>query len=594
MSDYKAPLRDIEFVVNEVAKLSEILSLPSFSDFDTDIVKAVLAEGGRLAEEVLGPINREGDLQGAKWSEAGVETAEGWASAYQQFAEGGWCSVSLGAEYGGQGLPKLVSTAVQELWAASNMSFSLCPLLTQGAIEAIDSHAEEQLKATFLPKMASGEWTGTMNLTEPQAGSDLSAVRSKAERCGNHYLISGQKIFITYGEHDLTENIIHLVLARTPDAPPGVKGISLFIVPKFIVEKDGSLGERNDVRCASLEHKLGIHASPTCVMSFGEDTGAIGYLVGEENKGLMYMFTMMNQARHAVGIQGYAIAERAYQQAVSYARDRVQGKPMGIGENDSRAIINHPDIRRILMTMRSQIEAMRALACVSAAAFDKAGSLADPDQQTYYQRRGELLTPIVKGWSTEIGVDICSLGVQVHGGMGFIEETGAAQHYRDSRITPIYEGTTGIQAGDLIGRKLARDGGQGLTELVAEMKLFSDELAKETDAALNRMSIALVSAIKSIEMAGESLLQSNDPRLPAAASVDFLMLLGYACGTWVMSQSALIAQRHVEKGESDTAFCQSKILTAQFYCQHIQPKGEAHLKALLSSADALMLDESQF
>ena len=562
MSDYKAPLRDIEFVVNEVAKLAEILSLPSFSDFDTDIVKAVLAEGGRLAEEVLGPINRQGDLQGATWSEAGVETADGWGSAYQQFAEGGWCSVSLDAEYGGQGLPNLVSTAVQELWAASNMSFSLCPLLTQGAIEAIDSHAEEQLKATFLPKMASGEWTGTMNLTEPQAGSDLSAVRSKAERCGDHYLISGQKIFITYGEHDLTENIIHLVLARTPDAPPGVKGISLFIVPKFIVENDGSLGDRNDVRCASLEHKLGIHASPTCVMSFGENDGAIGYLVGEENKGLVYMFTMMNQARHAVGIQGYAIAERAYQQAVSYARDRVQGKPMGIAKDESQAIINHPDIRRILMTMRSQVEAMRALACVSAAAFDKSTSLADADQQIYFQRRGELLTPVVKGWSTEIGVDICSLGVQVHGGMGFIEETGAAQHYRDSRIAPIYEGTTGIQAGDLIGRKLARDGGQGLAELVAEMKLFSDELAKETDSALNRMSIALVSAIKSIETAGENLLQSNDPRLPAAASVDFLMLFGYACGTWVMSQSALIAHKQIEKGEGDIAFYESKILTA--------------------------------
>ncbi len=593
MSDYKAPIRDIEFVINEVANLQEILELPKFKDFDVETVSAVVREGAKLSEEVLGPLNKSGDVEGATWSEQGVQTAGGWQEAYQQFAEGGWCSVAFDPEFGGQGLPQLVSTAVQEMWAASNMSFSLCPLLTQGAIEAVDNHASDSLKELFLPKMAAGEWTGTMNLTEPQAGSDLSAIRAKAEPVGDHYLITGQKIFITYGEHDLTDNIIHLVLARTPDAPPGVKGISLFVVPKINVNEDGSLAEKNDVRCASIEHKLGIHASPTCVMSFGENGGAKGYLVGEENKGLMYMFTMMNQARHAVGIQGYAIAERAYQQAVAYARERIQGKPIGVKAGESLAIINHPDIRRILMTMRSQVEAMRALACVSAAAFDRGEAHEDPEKRAYYQRRGELLTPIVKGWSTELGVDIASLGIQVHGGMGFIEETGAAQHYRDARIAPIYEGTTGIQAGDLIGRKFIRDGGQGLRELLGDMKAVLEQIGGKDHSEMKDIKAALEHAIQSVEAAVGFLLKVDDPRVPAAASVDFLMLMGYACGTWVLAQSALAAQAKLAAGEVEEVFYRTKITTVLFYCHHIQPKTVSHLQALKHSQDSLILSEFQ-
>ncbi|MBX2885152.1 MAG: acyl-CoA dehydrogenase, partial [Granulosicoccus sp.] len=473
---YIAPVKDMAFMLNKVVGLSELSELPGFEDATPDLVDAILEESAKFTSDVLAPLNSVGDVQGCQLKDGQVSMPEGWKEAFDQFIENGWGSLSFPPQYGGQGLPLTVSTAVQEMWHSANMSFGLCPLLSQAAVDALEHHASDELKQLFLPKMVEGVWSGTMNLTEPQAGSDLAAVRTRAEPAGDHYLLKGQKIYITYGEHDLTENIIHLVLARLPDAPEGVKGISLFIVPKFLVNDDGSLGDRNDVHCVSIEHKLGIHGSPTCVMSYGDNAGAVGYLVGKEHHGLSYMFTMMNQARHAVGVQGYGIAETAYQKALEYARDRKQGVTLLGKDEDDQGIIHHPDVRRILMTMRSSIEAMRGLGLECAAAFDYAKCHPDEETRAMMQRRGELLTPLVKGWSTEVGVELCSLGVQVHGGMGFIEETGAAQFYRDARIVTIYEGTTAIQANDLIGRKTARDGGKAVGELYAEMRNTLTEL----------------------------------------------------------------------------------------------------------------------
>ncbi len=586
---YQAPLRDMQFVLEDVVGLERIAQLPGYEEATPDLAAAVLEEANKLASEVLAPLNTTGDTNPARWTEDGVLTPPGWKEAYTQFAEGGWISLSADPNHGGQGLPMVLSTAVQEMWHASNMSFGLCPLLTQGAIDALHLHGSEALKTTYLDKMISGEWTGTMNLTEPQAGSDLAAVRTKAERKDDHYLISGQKIFITYGDHDLTDNIVHLVLARTPDAPPGVKGISLFVVPKFLVNDDGSPGERNDARCVSIEHKLGIHASPTSVMSFGDNGGAVGYLVGEENKGLMYMFVMMNLARHTVGVEGYAIAERAYQQAVGYARDRVQGPTLCAGE--SKGIINHPDVRRLLMTMRSTIEAARALSYEHAGTFDRAGKSADADEAKKLMQRAELLTPLVKGWCTEMGVELCSLGVQVHGGMGFIEETGAAQYYRDARITTIYEGTTAIQANDLIGRKCARDGGEGIAELLADMRDVAGQLGDEM-AGVRR---GLESGIAAAEAATEWLLAQDDPRLPAAASVNYLMLMGTVAGGWMMARRAIAAQSKLAAGEGDASFYEAQLTTARFYMSQLMPRALAWRDAVVEgSADALALEDVQF
>src|SRR6185295_18083462 len=440
MSSYQAPLKDMKFVLNELAGLGQVGKLPGFEEATPDTVDAILEEASKFASGVLDPINYSGDQEGSKWADGVVTTPKGFRDAYQQFCQGGWNALPFEPEWGGQGLPKLVSTPVQEMWKSSNMSFSLCPLLTQGAIEALLLRGSDELKKRYLPNMVEGKWTGTMNLTEPQAGSDLSLVRTKAERSADHYLISGQKIFITYGEHDLAENIVHLVLARTPDAPEGVKGISLFVVPKFLAG-----GKRNTARCASIEHKLGIHASPTAVMVYDK---AVGYVVGEENRGLEYMFIMMNAARFAVGLEGVAIAERAFQRALAFAKERMQGRDLVEGK--TVPIIRHPDVRRMLMLMKSQTEAMRALAYTTAAALDFAHKTQDKKQQAFV----DLMIPVVKGWSTETGIDVASLGVQVHGGMGFVEETGAAQYLRDARITTIYEGTTGIQAMDLVGRKI--------------------------------------------------------------------------------------------------------------------------------------------
>lgn len=591
---YKAPVRDIAFVLNHVVGLADVAKLSGFEDASPDLVEAILEESARFTGEVLAPLNWIGDQQGSRWQDGNVTTPDGWKEAYRQFIENGWGSLSFPPEFGGQGLPMSVSAAVQEMWHSANMSFGLCPLLTQGAVDAIEHHASDELRNRYLPRMVDGSWSGTMNLTEPQAGSDLAAVRTRAERDGDHYRISGQKIYITYGEHDLTENIIHLVLARLPDAPEGVKGISLFIVPKYLVNDDGSLGERNDVHCVSIEHKLGIHASPTCVMSYGDNGGAIGYLVGKEHHGLTYMFTMMNQARHAVGVEGYGIAERAYQKALSYARERRQGKTLLGKTEDDQAIINHPDVRRILMTMRSTIEAMRALGLECAAAFDQARRHPDQTIRERMQRRGELLTPLVKGWSTEMGVELCSLGVQVHGGMGFIEETGAAQFLRDSRIVSIYEGTTAIQANDLIGRKTARDGGKGMNELVADMRSTLTEIHQLKQDDLSAIANRFEPAIEAMESATAWLLQQNDATLPSAASVEYLMMAGRLMGGWMSARSAMAAARLKAADDADTAYLDAKITLARYYAERTLPLVEASLTIIVSSAETTVsLDSAQ-
>jgi len=590
---YNAPVRDIAFMLNNVVGLADIAKLEGFEDATEEMAGAILEESAKFTAEVLAPLNTPGDSEGATWSAEGVKTAPGWADAYSQFVENGWGALSFPVAYGGQGLPMCLSSAVQEMWHSSNMAFGLCPLLTQGAVDAIEHHASQELKDQFLPKMVEGTWSGTMNLTEPQAGTDLAAIRTTAEPSGDHFLISGQKIFITYGDHDMTENIVHLVLARLPDAPEGVKGISLFVVPKFLINDDGSLGEQNDVRCVSIEHKLGIHASPTCVMSYGDNKGAIGYIVGKPHHGLMYMFTMMNQARHAVGVQGYGIAERSYQQALAYANDRKQG-PTLLGGNDSEGIINHPDVRRMLMTMRSSIEAMRGLALDCAAAFDVAAKHPDAAVRESSQRRGELLTPLVKGWSTELGVELCSLGVQIHGGMGFIEETGAAQHLRDSRITPIYEGTTAIQANDLIGRKTARDGGKGLGELMADMKSVLAELNASDDVNIKAVAARMGPAITAAEEANAWLLGQNDPSQPSATSVDFLMMHGRLAGGWIMARAALAAAAEKKKPDADIEYLDAKTLLARYYAERMLPLVESAKTIVTEGADSTIgLDIAQ-
>jgi acyl-CoA dehydrogenase len=499
-------------------------------------------------------------------------------------------------EYGGQGLPSLIMAATVEMWNSANMSFALCPLLTAGAMEAIKAHASPELKRRFLPKLVSGEWSGTMNLTEPQAGSDLSAVRTRAVPEGDHHRISGQKIFITWGDHDMTENVVHLVLARLPDAPEGTRGISLFLVPKFLVGADGSLAERNDVVCASIEHKLGIHASPTCVMSFGEKGGAIGYLVGRENEGLPHMFTMMNEARQKVGLQGLGIAECAYQAARDYARERIQGRPVGRRSGDRVPIIHHPDVRRMLMTMKSQIEAMRAFGYVLSTDADLAHKHPDAAECLRHQARVDLLTPVLKGWCTELGVEIASLGIQVFGGMGYIEETGAAQYLRDARISTIYEGTTGIQAGDLVGRKLTMDSGQAMAALISEMRDVEAQLAGSDNLDFPVIRENLAFGIQALEQATEWMMQAvgRDPDAAFSASVNFMMLTGYVCGGWQMARAALAARARLT-ADADGDFYRAKIATARFYAEQILSKANALLAAVKSGAStALVLEEAQF
>jgi alkylation response protein AidB-like acyl-CoA dehydrogenase len=587
MSIYIAPLRDMRFVMTELAGLNELSALPGFEEVNPELAEAVLEEAAKLATEVLAPLNKSGDEQGARLAKDGVVAADGFATAYRQFVAGGWSGLSGDPEFGGQGLPELLHAATVEMWNSSNMAFALCPLLTAGATEALRQHGSEELKGRYLPNLVSGEWTGTMNLTEPQAGSDLAAVRTKAVPQGDHYRLYGQKIFITWGDHDMTGNVIHLVLARTPDAPEGVRGISLFVVPKFLLNADGSPGQRNDVHCVSLEHKLGIHASPTCVMSFGDQGGAIGYLVGQENKGLAHMFTMMNEARQKVGIQGLAMAERAYQQAREYAKERVQGR-LAVGKSGGAvAIIHHPDVRRMLMTMKSQIEAMRAFAYVMAADMDRAHRDPDAAGRAHRQARVDLLIPVLKAWCTELGVEIASMGVQVHGGMGYIEETGACQFLRDARIAPIYEGTTGIQAADLAGRKLASDQGAGMAELVAEMRQVALELERSTDAQVASVGTALAAGVQALDDATAWMLHAlvTQPDAALASSVDYLMLTGYVCGGWQMGRAALVASGKSAANE-DPDFHRTKLATARFYADKVLPKANALLEAIRSGASS--------
>jgi 3-(methylthio)propanoyl-CoA dehydrogenase len=588
MTGYTAPIRDMAFTLEAVAGLPELARYYG-DNADSDLVAQVLEGAAKLAEDVLAPLNAPGDRTGSVLENGIVRTPPGFKEAYRAYVDGGWNGLPFSAEFGGQELPWLVTTAAQEMWQSASLAWTLGPLLTTGAVEALLAHGTAEQKRIYLPKLVAGEWMGTMNLTEPQAGSDVGALRTRAVREGDHYRITGQKIFITYGDHDWTDNVVHLVLARLPDAPAGSKGISLFLVPKFLVEADGRLGARNDLRVVSLEHKLGIHASPTCVMAYGDSGGAIGYLIGKENEGLACMFTMMNNARLQVGLQGVAIAERAYQQARDYARNRVQSRELGGQSAASVPIIRHPDVRRMLLTMRALTEASRALTYTAAAALDLSKHHPDPAERARHQARVDLLTPVVKAWSTDIGVEVASLGVQVHGGMGFIEETGAAQHYRDARITPIYEGTNGIQANDLVFRKLGRDRGAAarafLDEIAASLpslgavagdhgRALCDQLAAGHAALGNATTVILEQAVA-------------DPRAAAAAAVPYLQLFGTVAGGYLTSRAAVAAASALaESGDSE--FHRAKILTARFYADHILSRASAFADTVKRAAPSVL------
>ena len=572
---YRAPVREMRFVLEELLGARTLAASAELADYSDELAQAVLEEAARFAENVLDPLNRPGDTQGARWTADGVVTAPGFREAYRQFVAGGWTALGAPPEYGGQRAPRVLVTAAGEFWGSANLAFKLGPMLTHGAVHALELCGSAAQKDRYLPALVSGEWTGTMVLTEPQAGSDLGRVRTRALPEGGHYRLFGQKIFITWGDHDLTTNTIHMVLARIDGAPEGVKGISLFIVPKVLVNADGSLGARNDVRCLSIEHKLGIHASPTCVLAFGEKDGALAQLVGEPGRGLEYMFIMMNSARLSVGCEGYAVGERAFQRAAEWARTRVQGKPPVTPGASPAPIINHPDVKRMLLLMKAQTEASRALTLYGAFQFDLAAHGADPQARQLARARGELLTPVVKGWCTEIGNEVASLGVQVHGGMGYIEETGAAQYLRDVRITTIYEGTTGIQSNDLIGRKLARDRGAAMMALISDMEreLAAPGAAGDPDVEAARK--AALEAVALLKNATRSLLQTLAARPDSgmAVSVPYLKLCGYVIGGWLLAKSAAIAASR--SGGAEREFYAAKIRTAAFYAAHVLPSAGA-------------------
>jgi len=586
----------MQFVIKELAGLAEVSALPGFGEVNAELANAVLAEAGKFAQEVLDPLNHDGDKQGAQLADGKVTAPKGFKEAYRKFIEAGWNGLGGEPEYGGQGLPHLIATPVQEIWKSANMALCLCPMLTSGVLEALKAHASPQQLKTYAGKLTAGVWTGTMNLTEPQAGSDLSAVRTRAEREGDHYRIRGTKIFITWGEHDMSDNIVHLVLARTPDAPEGVKGISLFIVPKFLPKPDGTPGERNDVKCVSIEHKLGIHASPTCVLAYGDQKGAIGTLVGEENRGLEYMFTMMNHARLSVGVEGVAAGERAYQHALEYARTRVQGREIGQRGGDRVTIIHHPDVRRMLMSMRAQTEAMRALAYFAAATLDKTKHHPDLAEKRRNQALLDLLTPVVKGWCTEQGVEVASTGIQVHGGMGFIEETGATQYLRDARITTIYEGTTGIQANDLVGRKVGLEKGATALAVIEVMRGIDAQLAARGEEVAS-MRVNLKEAVECLDSATRWLVETF-PKKPKAASgvaVPYLKLFGTVAGGWMMARAALIAQDKLKQPDADRDFLEGKLATARFYAEHELPKALPFAREVTRGADSVLaLDPGKF
>ena len=572
---YIAPVKDMLFAMEHLARIDQVAQIPGFEDAGLETAQAVLEECARFNQEVVAPLNVPGDLHPSTFKDGQVTTTPGFKEAFKQYVEGGWQGLQHSADYGGQGLPKTIAAACIEMLNSANMSFALCPLLTDGAIEALLTAGSDELKATYLEKLISGEWTGTMNLTEPQAGSDLALVRTRADKeADGTYKIFGTKIFITYGEHDMADNIVHLVLARVAGAPEGVKGISLFVVPKFLVNQDGSLGARNDAYCVSIEHKLGIKASPTTVLQYGDNGGAVGYLVGEENRGLEYMFIMMNAARYAVGVEGVAIAERAYQHAVAYAKERVQSRPVDGSVVGSATIIHHPDVRRMLMTMRAYTEGCRAMALTGAAAFDAAHNHPDAEVRQVNQAFYEFLVPLIKGYSTEMSNEVTSLGVQVHGGMGFIEETGAAQYYRDSKILTIYEGTTAIQANDLVGRKTARDGGRTAKGIASQIEATEKELIASDTVGAKSLAVNLEKARKAfLDVVDFVVAQSKQaPNEVFAGSVPYLMLAGNLVAGWQMGRALLAAQAQITAGHGDKAFMEAKVTTARFYGEHILVK----------------------
>jgi len=597
MSNYQPPLQDMSFVMETVAGLTRVNSTELFSEASEDVVSAILEEGGKFANEVMAPTNEIGDAKGCQLENGIVRVADEFIDVYKAFSAAGWNSVPFDPEYGGQGLPQLVNVPLQEMWYSANMALTLGPLLTQGAIEAIHAHGTQEQKDIYLANLISGQWSGTMNLTEPHAGTDVGALKSKAEQqADGSYRIRGQKIFITWGEHEASENIIHLVLARTPGSPDGSKGISLFIVPKFLVNPDGSLGERNDLRCAGLEEKIGIHGSPTCVMAYGDDEGAIGYLIGEENKGMACMFTMMNNARLSVGVQGLAIAERAYQHALTYAKDRVQGNALDRSAQ-SVTIIKHPDVRRNLMLMKSQIEAMRGMAYLAMAAVDLSKASEDPDDRVQQGKLADLLTPLVKAWCTDLGVEIASLGVQIHGGMGFIEETGAGQHYRDARILPIYEGTNGVQALDLLGRKLGRDGGETAFAFIEEMRTILTQLEENDDVNAGQISRALLLSLNDLTTSTKWLLATSakDILSAGAGATPYLELFSITVGGWIMAQRFIAAKAKLVDGEGDLSFYEAQCITARFFADNILPKtGSLAATTMASGQTTSALKEEQF
>jgi alkylation response protein AidB-like acyl-CoA dehydrogenase len=586
---YTAPVKDMLFAIRHLAGIEQIAQLPGFEEAGFETAQAVLEECARFNQEVVAPLNVEGDRNPSSWKDGQVTTTAGFKEAYRQYREGGWQGLQHPQEFGGQGLPKTIGAACGEILNSANLSFALCPLLTDGAIEALLTAASDAVKSVYLEKLVTGEWTGTMNLTEPQAGSDLAQVRTRAEpQPDGTYKVFGTKIFITYGEHDMADNIVHLVLARIPGAPEGVKGISLFVVPKFLVGEDGVKGARNDVQCVSIEHKLGIKASPTAVLQFGDQGGATGYLVGQENRGLEYMFIMMNAARYAVGVQGIAISERAYQHAVDYARDRVQSRPVDGSANGPAPIIVHPDVRRMLMTMRAYTEGCRAMASVAAAAYDAAHTHPDAAARKQNQAFYEFLVPLVKGYSTETSLEVTSLGVQVHGGMGFIEETGAAQYYRDARILTIYEGTTAIQANDLVGRKTARDGGQTAQAIAAQIEKTEGELAKRPSADAKAVAKRLGAARKAfLDVVGFVTQHGKaSPNAVFAGSVPYLMLAGNLVAGWQLARALLVAEDLLAKGE-DADFMRAKIATARFYADHILAKAPGVRDSIVEGAESV-------
>lgn len=594
MADYKAPVAEVSFVLNDLFNVNSLTQIPSFADATPDLIEAVIEEGGKFASEVFAPLNRLGDIQHSKAINGEVITPEGFKQAYKLFVESGWQGLAQDPEYGGQGLPFMLHMVVSEFWNSANLSLALCPMLTAGAVDVLAAHANNDMQQKYLPKLVSGEWTGTMNLTESHAGSDLSTLKTKAKPNGDHFLIKGQKIYITWGEHDLADNIVHIVLAPLVDAPAGVKGLSLFLVPKYLVNDDGSLGARNDVSVVSTEHKLGVNASPTCVMSFGEgDTGlggAVGYMIGEPGQGLACMFTLMNHARLEVGLEGVGLSERAYQDALDYAKQRVQGRDPMSGE--PATIIAHADVQRMLMQMKSLTDAMRALCLDAAMSHDLRSHSGDEHEREYHAERFALLTPVTKAWCTELVNEVTSTGIQVHGGMGFVEETGVAQYYRDARITSIYEGTTGIQANDLVGRKLVRDNGQAFNALMAEMTASLDNLNGQEE-----MAEQFADGKENLHATATYILENanSSAKFEGAVATNFLMQMGYVCGAWYHLRSADVAQKKLDSNKGDNAFNQNKITAARFFISQLLPRSTAHGQAIMTgSAIGCELSEDAF